>query len=29
VRCYLAGCEKATKRLQPHNAREVGRAARP
>jgi hypothetical protein len=29
VRGYLAGCEKATKRPQPHNAREDGRAARP
>jgi hypothetical protein len=29
VRGYLAGCDKATKRPQPHNAREDGRAARP
>jgi hypothetical protein len=29
VREYLAGCDKATKRPQPHNARGDGRAARP
>jgi hypothetical protein len=29
VRGYLAGCDKATKRPQPHNAREDGRATRP
>lgn len=29
VRDYLAGCDKRAKRLQPHNAREDGRAARP
>jgi len=29
VREYLAGCDKTTKRLQPHNARGDGRAARP
>jgi hypothetical protein len=29
VREYLAGCDKITKRPQPHNARGDGRAARP
>lgn len=29
VRDYLAGCDKTTKRPQPHNARGDGRAARP
>ena len=29
VREYLAGCDKTTKRPQPHNARGDGRAARP
>jgi hypothetical protein len=29
VRDYLAGCDKATKPSQPHNARGDGRAARP
>lgn len=29
VRDYLSGCDKTTKRLQPHNAREDGRAVRP
>ena len=29
VRGYLAGCDKATKHPQPHNARGDGRAARP
>lgn len=29
VRAYLAGCDKATKRSQPHNARGDGRAAQP
>ncbi|WP_334380328.1 hypothetical protein [Bradyrhizobium sp. AZCC 1577] len=29
VRDYLAGCDKTTKRLQPHNARGDGQAARP
>jgi hypothetical protein len=29
VRDYLAGCDKATRPSQPHNARGDGRAARP
>ena len=29
VRSYLAGCDKATKRPPPHNARGDGRATRP
>jgi hypothetical protein len=29
VRDYLAGCDRSTKRPQPHNARGDGRAARP
>jgi hypothetical protein len=29
VREYLAGCDKTTKRLQPHNVRGDDRAARP
>jgi hypothetical protein len=29
VREYLAGCDKATKRPQPHNVRGDGRAVRP
>ena len=29
VRDYLAGCDKAPKRSQPHNARGDGRAAQP